>query len=149
MSRFCTLIFRIIIKYTNITLIITKNIITYQHGFRQWSKRNESVSSIQYGQASLPWVLHPDNIPYAGKSLIVHNRTALSVKFCFRLTSNVGTPMCHKSFSSLINGCRNTSKLFFGWSGPGINKVRNITSLFKHISGGKLYGDKITGHKEY
>jgi len=36
--------------------------------------------SVLHGQANLPCVLQPDNIPYAGKSLIVHIKAAFIKK---------------------------------------------------------------------
>ena len=44
---------------------------------------NALLFSMQYGYASFPCVLQPKSIPEAGKSLIVHIKTALITKFCF------------------------------------------------------------------
>ena len=43
--------------------------------------------SVLHGQANLPCVLQPDNIPYAGKSLIVDIKATLIRKFFLLETS--------------------------------------------------------------
>ena len=40
----------------------------------------EYVSSLHIGQPKYPLTVHPDKFPYAGKSLIVYNRTTLNEK---------------------------------------------------------------------
>ena len=80
---------------------------------------------------------------------MVHKSIARIVKFVFVEQSYVLTPVDHKSFNSFISGCRKTSRDLFGWFGPGINMVKNSNSRCMHISGGRLYGVRKTGHNEY
>ena len=80
---------------------------------------------------------------------MVHKSIAHIVKFIFVEQSYVLTPVDHKSFNSFISGCRKTSRDLFGWFGPCINMVKNSNSRCMHISGGRLYGVRKTGHNEY
>jgi len=56
--------------------------------------------SIQTGQLKT-WVLHPDNIPRAGKLFTVHINAALITKFCLIEMSELWTPF-HRLFNSSI-----------------------------------------------
>src|SRR3954468_18043322 len=103
---------------------------------------------MQIGHDSFPCVLHPESIPYDGKSLIVHIKAARMSKKFFLATSYVLKPTCHSDFSSSIKGCRYTSIFIPGLLSPGIKAVRNMTSLLMHIFGGRLYGVKMTGQQE-
>jgi len=56
---------------------------------------NALMSYIQYGQANLPLVPHPNNISYAEKSFIVHIKHARITKFSLVEMSYVKTPSFH------------------------------------------------------
>jgi hypothetical protein len=64
-------------------------------------------------------------MPYAGKSLIVHIKAALIVKFSFLAISYVNSPT-HSLFKSSINGCKYTSIPSVGFEGHGIIQLKNM-----------------------
>ena len=51
--------------------------------FSPYFKVNAFVFSIQIGYANLSYVIHPDNIPKARKSLMVHINAIIDMKFYF------------------------------------------------------------------
>ncbi|MFS7909045.1 hypothetical protein Hanom_Chr01g00090231 [Helianthus anomalus] len=51
--------------------------------FLQFFKYTELVSSSQTGHAFLPFVLYPDKLPYAGKSLMVQKIMARNLNCSF------------------------------------------------------------------
>jgi len=93
---------------------------------------------MQYGHANIPYILQPDNIPHAGKSLIVHINATFIIKFYFFDMLYVNTPSFHNGFNSSINGYKYTSIFSFGFFGPRIIKVKNMYGVVMHNSGGKL-----------
>ena len=66
----------------------------------------ESVSSPHIGQAKYPLTVQPDKLPYAGKSLIVHNKIAFNVKNYFLYASKASIPTSHKSLRSSTKGAK-------------------------------------------
>jgi len=80
--------------------------------------------------------------------LIVHIKAAFIKKFFLNDTSKVGMPSFHEVQKSSMSGCKYTSILCLGSDGPRIKIVKNINSLFMHMSGGRLYGVKIIGQQE-
>lgn len=91
-------------------------------------------------------MLHPDNYAYAGKSLIVVNIDAHKQKIYFIDASKVLMSTSHNSFNYSIKGCKYTSILFLGESGPDMSSDIMKLGCFMQIHGGRLYGTKITGH---
>ena len=96
------------------------------------------MSCIQYGQPNLPLVPHPDNIPYAGKSFIVHIKHARITKFSLVEMSYVKTPSFLNSCKSSMSGCKYTSIFLVGFVEPGIRQVRNMYGFVIHILRGRL-----------
>jgi len=75
--------------------------------------------------ANCPLVLHPDNIPYAGKSLMVRISAIFIWNVCPVEISNVSIPISHNCFNSSIRDFKYSSILFLGFFRPGITQVRN------------------------
>ena len=87
---------------------------------------NALISSMHIGHANLTTINHPNNMPYVGKSFIVHINATLSIKFCFLEASYLRSPSFHSIFKLLINSCKYTYILLLRLCGLGIIKDKNI-----------------------
>lgn len=108
----------------------------------------ELVSSPHIGQALYPFTVQPHRFSYAGKSLIVHSKTAHKVKDSSMYASKHSTPTSYKSFKSSINRARYILS-YPSCFGPDIN-INNIKNfLHIHNHGEKLYTVIMTSQQLY
>jgi hypothetical protein len=120
-----------------------------EHTLRPYFKYLNDVSLLHIGHARFSVVTHPDNLPYAGKSFIVHNNVACNWNVYFFYASYTHIPSFYKFFKSSTNGRKYTSIFFSGSEGLWIIMDNIKFGLFIHIHGGRLYNVNITAYMLY